>query len=208
VAPSLAAVSTAREWRAFTSCIAVYSSCLTQTLLQLLKRISVRLLSSTGTGTSTSTRLLQVPRINSMSPVRHVCISLPFGHNWTPLCTAVCSTHNVTSSTASCVLLFNGDVQTPHVLSQYKCHLNTLHLLINKDTFSANLSPLCTITFRIFQFQIVLSTLYLKHTATQYDRSMHSCNVTDAHCSYMFRLLQSNHHQAVYRTDKRKLFPF
>ena len=42
MAPSLAAVSTIRERRAFTSSIAVYSSCLTQTLLQLLKRISVR----------------------------------------------------------------------------------------------------------------------------------------------------------------------
>jgi hypothetical protein len=64
--PSLAAVSTVREQRAFTSSIAVYNSCLTQTLLQLLKRISVWVLSSTGT--STSTRLLQVPRISSMSP--------------------------------------------------------------------------------------------------------------------------------------------
>ena len=32
--------------------------------------------------------------------VRRVCISLSFGHNWALLCTAVCSTHNVTSSTA------------------------------------------------------------------------------------------------------------
>ena len=32
--------------------------------------------------------------------VRHLCISLSFGHNWVLLCTAVCSTHNVTSSTA------------------------------------------------------------------------------------------------------------
>jgi hypothetical protein len=40
------------------------NSCLKQTLLQLLKRISVRVLSSTST--STSTRLLQVPRISSM----------------------------------------------------------------------------------------------------------------------------------------------
>jgi len=131
-----------------------------QTLLRLLKRISVQVLSSTRTGTSTgnststststSTRLLPVPRINSMSPVRHVCISLPFGHNCTLLCTAVCSTHNVTSNTASCVLLFNGDVQTPNVLPQHKCRLNTLHLLINKDTFIANLSLLCAIIFRIF----------------------------------------------------------
>jgi len=28
--------------------------------------------------------------------VRRVCISLSFGHNWALLCTAVCSTHNVT----------------------------------------------------------------------------------------------------------------
>ena len=76
MSPSLAAVSTVRERRAFTSSIAVYSSCLTQTMLQLLKRISVLVLSSTGTGTSTSTssssststRLLQVPRISSMLP--------------------------------------------------------------------------------------------------------------------------------------------
>ena len=82
---------------------------LTQTLLELLTLICVRLLSSTGTGTSTntssstntstgtstststskstgiststSTRLLQVPMINRMSSVRHVLISLPFGHN-------------------------------------------------------------------------------------------------------------------------------
>jgi hypothetical protein len=53
-----------------------------------------------------------------------VCISLSFGHNVALLCTAVCSTPNVTSSTASCVLLFNGDVQTPNVLSQHKCRLN------------------------------------------------------------------------------------
>ena len=79
MAPSLPAVSTVCERRAFTSSIAVYSSCLTftssiavyssclkQTLLQLLKHISVRVLSSIGT--STSTRLLQVPRISSMSP--------------------------------------------------------------------------------------------------------------------------------------------
>jgi len=79
----------------YVTCCAFRSStfCLTQTLLQLLKRISVRLLSSTGTSTntttststssstSTSTRLLQVPMINSMSSVRHVCISLSFGHN-------------------------------------------------------------------------------------------------------------------------------
>jgi len=104
MSPSLAAVSTVRERRAFTSSIAVYSSCLTfisfiavysscltftsyiavysscltftssiavyssclkQMLLQLLKRISVRVLSSPGTGTST--RLLQVPRVSSMS---------------------------------------------------------------------------------------------------------------------------------------------
>ena len=56
MSPLLVAVSTVRERRAFTSSIAVYSSCLTQTLLQLLKRISVRVLSNTGT--STSTRLL------------------------------------------------------------------------------------------------------------------------------------------------------
>jgi hypothetical protein len=68
MSPSLAAVSTVRERRAFTSSIAVYSSCLMLTQLQLLKRISVRVLSSTGTSTSTSTRLLQVPRISSMSP--------------------------------------------------------------------------------------------------------------------------------------------
>ena len=70
MSPSLAAVSTVRERRAFTSSIAVYSSCLTQTLLQLLKRISVRVLSSTGTSTSTSTstRLLQLHRISNMSP--------------------------------------------------------------------------------------------------------------------------------------------
>jgi hypothetical protein len=63
--PSLAAVSTVGERRAFTSSIAVYSSGL---LLQLLKLISVRVLSSTGTGTSTSTRPLQVPSISSVSP--------------------------------------------------------------------------------------------------------------------------------------------
>ena len=162
MAPSFAAVSTECEWRAIRS----YTSCFTQTLLQPLKRNSVRMLSSTGIGTgtstgtdtSTSTRQLPVPRINSMSPVRHVCISLPFGHNCTLLCTAVCSTHNVTSSTASCVLLFNGDVQTPNVLSQHKCRLNTIHPLINKDTFSANISLLCAIIFRTFKFQIVLST--------------------------------------------------
>ena len=48
MAPSFAAVSTVRERRAFTSSTAVYTSCITQTLLRLLKRISVRLLSSTG----------------------------------------------------------------------------------------------------------------------------------------------------------------
>ena len=68
MSPSLAAVSTVRERRAFTSSIAIYSSCLTQTLLQFLKRISVRVSSSTVTGTSTSTRLLHLPRISSMSP--------------------------------------------------------------------------------------------------------------------------------------------
>jgi hypothetical protein len=49
--------------------------------------------------------------------VRLVCISLSFGHNWPLLCTAVCSTHNVTSSTASCVLLFTATFkhQTPCV---------------------------------------------------------------------------------------------
>ena len=56
MSPPLAAVSTVR---ALTSSIAVYSSCLTQTLLQLLKHITVLALSSTGTGTSTSTTLLQ-----------------------------------------------------------------------------------------------------------------------------------------------------
>jgi hypothetical protein len=66
MSPPFAAVSTVRERGTFTSSTAVYSSCFTQTLLQLLKRISVRVLSSTGT--STSTRLLQVPKINSMSP--------------------------------------------------------------------------------------------------------------------------------------------
>ena len=65
MSPSLAAVSTARERRPFACSIAVYSFCFTQTLLQLLKRITVRVLSTTGTGTST--RLLQVPRINSKS---------------------------------------------------------------------------------------------------------------------------------------------
>ena len=69
--PSLAAVSTVRERRPFTISIAVYSSCLTQKLLQLLRHISVLVLSSTGT--STSTRLLQVPWINSMSP----CVYFP-----------------------------------------------------------------------------------------------------------------------------------
>jgi len=155
VAPLLATVSTVREWRAFRCS----TSSKTQTLLRLLKRISARMFSSTSTSTSTSTRLLPVPRINSTSPVRHVCISLPFGHNCTLLCTAVCSTHNVTNSTASSVLLFNGDVQTPNVLSQHKCRLNTIHLLINKDTFTAKLSLLCAIIFRSFKFQIVLSTL-------------------------------------------------
>ena len=56
MSPPLAAVSTVR---ALTSSIAVYSSCPTQTLLQLLKHITVLVLSSTGTGTSTSTTLLQ-----------------------------------------------------------------------------------------------------------------------------------------------------
>jgi hypothetical protein len=90
---------------------------------------------------------------------RTVCISLSFGHNVALLCTAVCSTHSVTSSTASCVLLFNGDVQTPDVLSQHKCRLKTFDLLLNKEIFGANVSLPCTISFRTFQFQIAVSTL-------------------------------------------------
>jgi len=153
----MAAVSKVRESRAFRK----YTFCLTQTLLHLKKRICIRLLSSTGTGTSTSTstKLLLVTKISNMSPVRHMCIFLPFGHNCTLLCTADCSTYNVTSSTASSLLLFNGDVQTPNFLSQHKCRLNTIHQLINKDTFSANISLLCAIIFRTFKFQIALSTL-------------------------------------------------
>jgi hypothetical protein len=42
MSPSLTAVSTVRERPAFTSSITVYNSCLTQTLLQLFKPISVR----------------------------------------------------------------------------------------------------------------------------------------------------------------------
>jgi hypothetical protein len=59
-----------------------------------------------------------------LATCRNLCISPSFGHNVALLCTAVCSTDSVTSSTASCVLLFNGDVQTPNVLSRHKCRLN------------------------------------------------------------------------------------
>jgi hypothetical protein len=101
MSPSMAAVSTVRERRAFNSSITVYSSCLTQTLLQLLKRISVW--------------VCQVPvpvpdcyRYRGLAACRRVCILLSLGNHIALLCTAVCSTH---SSTARCVILFNGDVQ-------------------------------------------------------------------------------------------------
>jgi hypothetical protein len=50
MAPSSAAVSTVFEQQSFQSSTAVYTFSLTQTLLQLLKSTSVRVLSSTSTG--------------------------------------------------------------------------------------------------------------------------------------------------------------
>jgi hypothetical protein len=101
----------------------------------------------TSTSTRTSTRLLQVPRISSISP----CVYFTaFGYNVALLYTAVCSTH---SSIARCVLLFNGDVQTTNVLSQDKCRLNIIDWLVNKDTSGANFSLPYTIVFRRFQFE-------------------------------------------------------
>ena len=91
-------------------------------------------------------------RYRGLAACRRVCISLSFGHNWALLCTALCSTHNVTSSTAGCVLLFNGDVQTANVLSQYKCRLNMFDWLLNKETISTNLSLPCRIIYRQFKF--------------------------------------------------------
>jgi hypothetical protein len=167
MSPSLAAVSSVRERRPFTSSTAVCSSWLTQMLLQLLKCISV------GCCKVPVPVLVPVPvpvpipvpvRVHVPVPVpdsymypelaacRTVCNSLSFVHNVALLCTADCSTHNATSNTASCVLLFNGDVQTPNALSQHKCRLNTLDLLSNKENLSANFSLPCSIIFRLLQF--------------------------------------------------------
>ena len=92
-------------------------------------------------------------RYRGLAASRRVCISLSFGHNWALLCTAVCSTNNVTSGTGGCVLLFNGDVQTANVLSQYKCRLNTFNWLLNKESFGADLSLPCKIIYRLFNFE-------------------------------------------------------
>jgi hypothetical protein len=40
---------------------------------------------------------------------------------------------------------------------------------------------------------------------TEYNPSKQKCNVAIVDCSYMFRLLQNNHHQAVYQTCRKEI---
>ena len=39
----------------------------------------------------------------------------------------------------------------------------------------------------------------------EYNASMHNFNVAIVGCSYMFRLLKCNHHQAVYQMYKKEI---
>ena len=39
----------------------------------------------------------------------------------------------------------------------------------------------------------------------EYNPSLHNFNLAIVDCSYMFRLLQSNHHQAVYQKVKQEM---
>jgi len=53
-----------------------------------------------------------------------------------------------------------------------------------------------------------INIVFLKYIVRVHDSSIHSLNATTVHCSFMFRLLQSNHRQGLYRIYKKKLFPF
>jgi hypothetical protein len=46
--------------------------------------------------------------------------------------------------------------------------------------------------------------MFLKYIVREYNPSMRSFNVVTVERSYMFRLLQSNHHQAAYQKCKEK----
>ena len=55
------------------------------------------------------------------------------------------------------------------------------------------------------QSTCVILSVFLKYVVKERNQSMYNFNVATADCSYMFRLLQSSHHQAVYQTRKTKI---
>jgi len=173
MAQSLAAVSTIREWRAFTSSIAVYISCLVQTLLQLLKRISVRLLSSTGTGTSTSngtsTRQLpvtvQIPvpvpvpdsyRYRGLTACRlFVMCVFPCHSVTTERCCALLSVAHTTSQVALLALSYCLTVTFKHhtsCLSTNVAWTQSTHLL-TKTLSVPNFPCSVRLSFGVFNFK-------------------------------------------------------
>jgi hypothetical protein len=50
-----------------------------------------------------------------------------------------------------------------------------------------------------------IPVVFLKHVINEYNPSMHSFNVAIVECCYMFRLLQSNHSQALYQKYKKEI---
>jgi hypothetical protein len=169
MSPPFAAVSTIRERRAFTSSTAVYSSCLTQTLLQLLKRISVRVLSSTSTGTSTSTRLLQVPRINSMSlcsPCVFHCHSVT-----TDRCCALLSVAHTTWPVALLGVCYCLTATLKHQTSFVRTNVAwTRSTYCLTMTILARIFSLpCRLSFGFSISKSGINVVFLKHIATEYE---------------------------------------
>ena len=50
-----------------------------------------------------------------------------------------------------------------------------------------------------------ITVAFLKYIIKEYGPAMHTFTVSTVDCSYMFRLLQSNHYQTVYQKCKMKI---
>jgi hypothetical protein len=64
---------------------------------------------------------------------------------------------------------------------------------------------LLKITVRKTVLRCAIDVGFLKHIIKEYNASMHNFTVAIVEYSYMFWLLQSNHHQAVYQKYKKEI---
>jgi hypothetical protein len=148
-------------------------------LLELWKRISDRGLSSTGTGTSTSTGLLQVPRINSISQCSS-CVY--FTVTRSQLTAAVhCLSVALLVVWSSVPVTFK-----QYVLSPDKCHMNTFDWLFNNDNTNSFI-------YTAVYTMMMVTVKWSKHVALfitffQYSSGfiLHCCNYGCMFCTLLF----------------------